>query len=90
MRIRAINIMNVLSVMLDNQDVPQPNTKPLNQAILDADTEAYYSSDEDLHPFHEAPRQTPAARGAKKLLPQNPKTPKPRVYCKRKFGKWRK
>ena len=63
-------IMNVLSVMLDNQDVPQPNTKPLNQAILDADTEAYYSSDEDLHPFHEAPRTTPAARGAKKLSPQ--------------------
>ena len=65
--------MNVLSVMLDNQDVPQPNTKPLNLAILDADTEAYYSSDEDLHPFHEAPRTTPAARGAKKLSPQKKK-----------------
>ena len=65
--------MNVLSVMLDNQDVPQPNTKPLNQAILDADTEAYYSSDEDLHPFHEAPQTTPAAKNTKRPTPPKKK-----------------
>ena len=68
-------IMNVLSVMLDNQDVPPTKTKPLNQAILDADTEAYYSSDEDLHPFHEAPQTTPAATNTKRPTPPKKKRP---------------